>query len=1597
MKTSAERAARAGCSVLVVLLFLAGLATIANPAPADAAAQGSLPFTISEHWDVETYGSFIDSVAICRYLVLAEFDEAYTYTKPGSDVRYARIFRPGFTGLGEVRVSNFFTGDDPLFYGYQLEPVELPPGKYAYGWYGRSDSQTSYKGSQSGTGCSELDYYQKNGNAAAEAAAGFGVYPPPGLQVAIVDGPPLDTGVPVNTEFAIVGRVLNNGATPITDLALVGNGIVAPAGVEVVSGPDWAAPTTLAPGEFALIDWTLKSSVVGPQDIKVHASGTIDGGPVSLQRGVTIPVTAAITGEIFRIVNTAGNTIKEGEGADVRLRVENHTDEPLSDVSVDSVTVTPTDTDGLGRATAEPATGPDAKSLSGVLGTEGLESVDFADYRVETTVAGLVQVAMAVSALDPAGKPVSGVITWDLEITPNPLKITIDPKNRRKDGTLRELDVDNDGDGDIDAEDNQFDVEVTVANQSDDPITDLAFNDIAEPVDFSNNLIGDDQGAPKLELIGMRDDDKSVVPVDVGIDDLAKQGDAGDSDTFTFVYKVTGEIDADAVVIVSGVSDDKRVQGSEKQRVRFASGILVEVGLKLTDPTRIVTSGQVVRISGYIENLDEDDKDAAGVVTRKADPIVVMFFPAVQGNGIGGFLTTEVGGRTPLGADPIVVPPGERVSVNGILATTPNELRTDAAVDYLVKAWKLPKEPDVPAAELAEERVDVIEDDTYSTSMTQRLQFADLKPQKISECEDEYYAGLFTCNLILSLQTFAVGTWDLAKLIPQGAVEIYDAKQRVVQWYIATMKQATDAINGDPQAQSRLVTELEVQFGTFVELGLMSRSALIAIGGEMAGFLKETDRVLTEGDDKAVVAYFAKFLGENPDLGVSFLTKARTLAALGQAALKGETRSAAGTIIRESVERTLAAADREVIERLDEAVAKGLDPKKPSSGVFRGGEKITNLPKIWGGVYGAARRDVENLLRIAREEGVLIAFRSRSPLAAKFLEDGLAYLKFQAVKAKGVNAIDVTYLGFPKDTLGKVVMVEPPIPWNLKGADLDRALDGHMDALRARHPELVDAGLAGEVRDRLKLRVEKFPEHLDEWLGWGRGDGVPVAFDYDANGVQTALDVVEYRKTRVDIADIADPVTGEKRLQFTLYVADETGLDFRFLTGDIDIVGFFNLDRTPIFNAAKREILYEKMRSLLGMQHGDTLTWEHIKRDLLLRDHVGPDAETFAIAAPDAELYTGRLDEKLSSAAPATDADLPTTFTLVGGPPAELISSPTLGPPVSGSLISLADRIVALDKVVTPYLLPGALARHIAKVRADYAGTSVADHQTRGAPSVFIRIDGTVEIYRLPDEAGPSAGGSSAGPRVEGLGSTTPVAFAQTAEDDALTTIESLLRDGGYVSRPERPAVGSAGGSWEQLSLDDAVALGTPGLLDLPVLTHLAVPSEVSADTLDVLTTSELGVEPGEWFAAGDRVVVDPGGFDEEFATVVEAQNGRLVLDAPLAGYHLDGTTILLANAVESPVDPVDPVLPTDPMTPSTPTQAPVGRAGPSVPGVEPEGVGRGASQGSAASGAGKGLLAQTGADVSVLVMMGLAALVVGLAMRRGSIRRKGPTLTGRS
>jgi len=94
---------------------------------------------------------------------------------------------------------------------------------------------------------------------------------------------------------------------------------------------------------------------------------------------------------------------------------------------------------------------------------------------------------------------------------------------------------------------------------------------------------------------------------------------------------------------------------------------------------------------------------------------------------------------------------------------------------------------------------------------------------------------------------------------------------------------------------------------------------------------------------------------------------------------------------------------------------------------------------------------------------------------------------------------------------------------------------------------------------------------------------------------------------------------------------------------------------------------------------------------------------------------------------------------------------------------------------------------------------------------------------------------------------------------------------------------------WAPATREEVIAAGQPGVIDFAPYSVLREDSSAGSDKLTIASLSEMGAT-GDFFVAGDGVVLDPGGPQQETAVLLSVN--PLVLTAPLARVHKVGEMI---------------------------------------------------------------------------------------------------------
>ncbi len=1025
-----------------------------------------------------------------------------------------------------------------------------------------------------------------------------------------------------------------------------------------------------------------------------------------------------------------------------------------------------------------------------------------------------------------------------------------------------QLDKDNDGNGTIDDLDNQFTVTVEVTNNGADDIADVVFVTPADPLQFSNRF--KEHLTLDYELVGAFEQKE--------FGDLAVGASASVSYTFRATDIVWAGVGATVVgnflgsplVGTSPPHNKPATPGATTAQPEIRAFTTKVLEAKISQPMQVYEAGKLVRVSGTFKNVsDETD-----------DPQAVSFgaFPTLEGNAGNGNFGLP-GARTPTGPSLFVLAPGEEIELNSILLTTEAAVATEGRVSYLVEA-SLKNEEDV-WEKVGEDTIHTLEEQGFSATQVATLPPTPPIDDGAADCStDLLFTFYVACRLGAGVITAAKSIGNLVVFVGSGILTLGEAELGIMRWTVWMLRQYIGVLTLDPVARAAFVQELSVQLETLKNLGHLGLQGVqvtaAAIAPAVGNALRDIERVLETGDIKLIVGGLAEFLGENIDMVFEALVGARALkTALASATADGATRQALQTALQKQTDELAG----KVATHNASTSARNL----PTSGILKAGNNVLDMPSVWREAYGARAEDVANLLKIARDEGVVIAFRSRAPRAAELIDNLLAYVKPGSVPLKGVNDIDREFLGYLDEWDAKTYLVEPPVKYLDKGPARDAAIEAFLDA----NPRLVGGteftrNLRSAVKARLETRMDEWPVNVKKFKQY-KDHGIDVNFYEGKQGLQDGVLPTEAardaRITRVDLPALAgDPGRPIARRAFRLEMRGPFGGAFKDITGDIDIMAIVGLDGKVLTDLVKRADIYQKLRALVGMQHGESLTYiGQAAREKWLSCCAGKVGdETLLAATPNNELMTTFFDDSLSTLQGSNNTSL-----LKSGSPGSAFfpgatsqAQSAVRPSLGLSLNDLFDSLALEYSITSPFAVAN-LARAVEELEE----VSVKPGHDRSGRAVRPDGNGGAEEY------------------VESTTSrrlTRAAALTDGPTSDELDAIEAELAAAGFA-----PTLlpGKLGGEWVPVSASELTARGPLGVVPF---TFTYESSAAGALGVDVLTRAEMGVAASSsYFAVGDRVIVDPGGPREEVATIASVSPMRFT--APLQNEHLPATMVLFA------------------------------------------------------------------------------------------------------
>ena len=474
-----------------------------------------------------------------------------------------------------------------------------------------------------------------------------------------------------------------------------------------------------------------------------------------------------------------------------------------------------------------------------------------------------------------------------------------------------------------------------------------------------------------------------------------------------------------------------------------------------------------------------------------------------------------------------------------------------------------------------------------------------------------------------------------------------------------------------------------------------------------------------------------------------------------------------------------------------------------------------------------------NLFKEFSAKGFVLAVRRRGSRTIAKLKSGGYVTKPYHMKAKNVNHIDVDWLEFPEGKLDEVVIKQPPT-W-----------PEVLERMKNQEPDLI-----GEVRLRWEKRAE-------EW--WGKGvDDNGLGGNFAKSERKTLLDMqqngeIAYSQGSVEgLVDNFDegfaiPQDDLKQVQKKFELEEGPNgelipkIEGKLVTGDIDPMYVGRADGRGWVDMTDEERLevYRIFRDL-GLEHPESRTWRNSKVNEYFEEFSvhNPDREAMAMYLPDGRVIAAFFDPGKSWFNPQNWKDFYLFFR--GGTTMLNSSQPT----AEGLAAAFAEEIARADAPRPVYVGPGSWA--------------------------LISPD-------CPANSGLRAQSAVTEPQ------PCPCDVTYSNSSDALVLRQTFTN------------------AFEEWTVEEGWHPYTPPSLVMKVKpqTYLASFAATGSTVIEIGALSDLGLNEGanEWFESGQAIVINPGGYNEEYATVTGL--GSLALAGPLQFTHEPRETVVALGSAD--------------------------------------------------------------------------------------------------
>ncbi len=1109
---------------------------------------------------------------------------------------------------------------------------------------------------------------------------------------------------------------------------------------------------------------------------------------------------------------------------------------------------------------------------------------------------GVTEIVSSLSFTGPDG--ITGTVKKAVKVSAPPLKLTLDftPEqtvlNQTEDSSKTAECVAHELNNS--AVKNCIEITATIKNDSDKAVKNIVLPEAENPLRLIASTDPESPGVPLTKI--------DYHPPHSGQIDL----EPGEQAVWTWhmnAFDAPAKLSFTPLFLASQNGEAIRIAATKEFKI--LENVLLEWGMRPTDGRTNYLSGQNVRADGYIENVSAKDGGEEKLLR-------VLVYQIPKKNVGGGFVfKSSYNGPSPTEYEFFDLPAtgdGKKLNVNSVFRSLAIDRASTGEVEYGVRVWVVEDDGELtPATDQA------LLDDDYVDQFTIFFSAEDkIIDQYVQDCLDAGFLPIL-CSFNQALAGEGIdGAYGLIKFgITAREIQIHvspnESIPRVTIYMLWAYREMMKSALGNEQAKEALLQDMYGQYLKYHNLGVLSGQVIgqtpMAFGEFSNKSLDSIGRfmfVLANGDINEIQVQVGHLLGSNPDMLFEPLAVGRSFVSLGKS-LKRAGGGLADNVYTAAARAEAVQRAASVESRVAAAAARGED----LATALVAGDKLT--ASLMRKVFGVSDEQVKRLMNFARKNEIILAFRSRHPLAQTLLDNGLAYAKAQAFKQKTVNLIDINFLGYRRKAEATIEIVEPPAGIiGKEGAELTTAVNAYMDVLTAKNPELgLNKVLREEVRDRLEGRAKEWNKYapqlklnnLDETVKVGVNFGAGDQFVRDVSG---DVGVKEFRKVeRNRVEDFLDPVTGTNRRRWEIKMEGPNGAKALPITGDIDFLGILDKFGRMIRDDNKRIAIYKQMQEF--MEHGESMSYryEDLRQTFVSCCVEGKEA-MMTVGPWKGEPRAGHFVDNMS-VMDEFNAD----FKRVRG------TEPVVGP--AGE--------IKLDAEGRPIEIT---LRH-EETTGEFGlvnGTPLLNNPnkafvTRFAPLLFETVFNEFKQripYYFPSILARILNNN--GNNLKNNGSSANVVD------------KAIFRRGGPVIQiagvseidlvePDKLRIWTPASGWQPISAEDAFAAGDPNTADVAPNSSITDSAAAGEKNLTITAANTLGFE-GDFFAADDNIVINPGGANQEIA-IVESVD-PIVLKTDLVYEHNPGE--MIAVIVQTETNPTPTPTPTVTPTPS-PTVSP--------------------------------------------------------------------------